>query len=63
VGIEGSPFSRGSNQSNHGTTLDAGDLVAVKKQSRNTKTIERYLERELAALKTLKHPNLIEFIG
>jgi hypothetical protein len=41
----------------------AGDLVAVKKQTRNTKALERYLTRELAALKNLQHDNLIEFLG
>lgn len=43
--------------------LLAGETVAVKKQTRNTKAMERYLERELAALKNLQHENLMEFYG
>jgi serine/threonine protein kinase len=40
-----------------------GDLVAIKKQTRNTKAIQNYLTRELAALNSLHHPNIIEFLG
>ena len=41
----------------------SGDHVAIKRQTRNTKALERYLTRELGALKHLRHENLIEFLG
>ena len=40
-----------------------GDPVAVKKQTRKGKDLERYLIRELGALKNLRHANLVEFYG
>ena len=40
-----------------------GDPVAVKKQTRQGKDLERYLLRELGALNNLKHKNLVEFYG
>jgi hypothetical protein len=40
-----------------------GDLVAVKKQTRNTRVLEEYLLRELSVLKLAHHKNLVTYIG
>jgi len=40
-----------------------GDYVAVKKQLREEKQLDRYLLRELSVLKYMNHPNLLEYIG
>jgi serine/threonine protein kinase len=40
-----------------------GDLVAVKKQTRDQKDLDEYLRRELAVLKNINHTNLVAYIG
>eukprot|EP00953_Heterococcus_sp_UTEX-ZZ885_P028824 15365-Heterococcus_DN1.PRE.1 len=40
-----------------------GDVVAVKKQTRQGKDLEKYLLRELAVLKYIRHENMLEYIG
>lgn len=40
-----------------------GDIVAVKKQTRQGKDLEKYLLRELAVLKYIRHENMLEYIG
>ena len=40
-----------------------GDLVAVKKQTRDSEKLEDYLFRELAVLKSAHHPNLMAYFG
>ena len=40
-----------------------GDIVAVKKQTRKGKDLEKYLLRELQVLKYIRHENMLEYIG
>ena len=40
-----------------------GDLVAIKKQTRDGEKLENYLFRELAVLKSAHHPNLMAYFG
>ncbi|CAM9842462.1 unnamed protein product, partial [Phaeothamnion confervicola] len=40
-----------------------GDAVAVKKQTRQGKDLEKYLLRELSVLKYIRHENMLEYIG
>lgn len=40
-----------------------GDLVAVKKQIRESAELETYLLRELSVLKYISHPNMLQYIG
>lgn len=40
-----------------------GDIVAVKKQTRQGKDLEKYLLRELAVLKYIRHKSMLEYIG
>lgn len=40
-----------------------GDVVAVKKQTREEKDLDEYLLRELAVLKNINHHNLVAYIG
>lgn len=40
-----------------------GDVVAVKKQTRQGRDLEKYLLRELSVLKYIRHQNMLEYIG
>jgi len=40
-----------------------GDVVAVKKQTRDSEQIENYVFRELGLLKNLTHQNILKYIG
>eukprot|EP00752_Nemacystus_decipiens_P005943 g5367.t1 len=40
-----------------------GDIVAVKKQTRQGRDLEKYLLRELSVLKYIRHQNMLEYIG
>ena len=40
-----------------------GDIVAVKKQTREALTLETYLMRELSVLKSCHHENLVSYFG
>ena len=37
--------------------------VAIKRQTLFEKELDKYLEKEMAILKTVSHPNLLRFIG